>query len=439
MPISFADLGVPDDLVAVLAKRGITEPFDVQAATIPDALAGRDVCGRAPTGSGKTIAFGVPLVARIGKARKRQPTALDPRAHPRAHRPDLPRARAARGRPQPQRHLGLRRGRLRRPAPQLEPRRRRARRVSRPARRPAPPGRAQARRRRGGRHRRSRPHGRHGLPARGPAPARPDTQVAPDVVVLGDARRCDQGARPATTSTNAGPPRGRRRRARRPRRAPRVLAGRRTRARGGHRRARSRGRPDDRVLPHAARRRPAHHAARARRRARRGHSRWPFAEPARPCARRHSRSGNVEALIATDVAARGIHVDGVACVLHYDTPEDGKAYLHRSGRTARAGAHGSRRVPRRPRRHSYGRAHAASARDPGADDPAQLRRHRGHDRRHAGARSRPACHSIGCGKSGRRSPNPGARSQRRNSNRSSAQARGAARPNRNRSASRRAS
>jgi len=50
--------------------------------------------------------------------------------------------------------------------------------------------------------------------------------------------------------------------------------------------------------------------------------------------------GRVEALIATDVAARGIHVDGVACVVHYDTPEDGKAYLHRSGRTARAGEDG---------------------------------------------------------------------------------------------------
>jgi len=50
--------------------------------------------------------------------------------------------------------------------------------------------------------------------------------------------------------------------------------------------------------------------------------------------------GRVAALVATDVAARGIHVDGVACVLHYDTPEDGKAYLHRSGRTARAGAGG---------------------------------------------------------------------------------------------------
>src|SRR4029079_6183123 len=76
VPISFTDLGVPDDLVAVLTKRGITEPFDVQAATIPDALTGRDVCGRAPTGSGKTIAFGIPLLARISRAQKRRPTAL---------------------------------------------------------------------------------------------------------------------------------------------------------------------------------------------------------------------------------------------------------------------------------------------------------------------------------------------------------------------------
>ena len=52
------------------------------------------------------------------------------------------------------------------------------------------------------------------------------------------------------------------------------------------------------------------------------------------------KSGRVDALIATDVAARGIHVDGVACVVHFDTPEDEKAYLHRSGRTARAGATG---------------------------------------------------------------------------------------------------
>src|SRR5690606_9885952 len=51
-------------------------------------------------------------------------------------------------------------------------------------------------------------------------------------------------------------------------------------------------------------------------------------------------TGRAHALIATDVAARGIHVDGVASVVHYDPPEDHKAYIHRSGRTARAGANG---------------------------------------------------------------------------------------------------
>ena len=52
------------------------------------------------------------------------------------------------------------------------------------------------------------------------------------------------------------------------------------------------------------------------------------------------RKGSVHALIATDVAARGIHVDDVACVVHFDPPEDAKTYVHRSGRTARKGATG---------------------------------------------------------------------------------------------------
>ena len=73
---SFASLGVPADLVAVLSANGIDEPFPIQAATLADALQGRDVSGRAPTGSGKTIAFGLPLVARVGKARPRHPRAL---------------------------------------------------------------------------------------------------------------------------------------------------------------------------------------------------------------------------------------------------------------------------------------------------------------------------------------------------------------------------
>ncbi len=53
------------------------------------------------------------------------------------------------------------------------------------------------------------------------------------------------------------------------------------------------------------------------------------------------RAGKVRALVATDVAARGVHVDDVSCVVHYDLPPDPKDYLHRSGRTARAGAAGS--------------------------------------------------------------------------------------------------
>ncbi len=65
---TFADLGVPEALTAVLSAQGITEPFAIQAAALPDALAGRDVCGRAPTGSGKTLAFGLPILAGLAKA-----------------------------------------------------------------------------------------------------------------------------------------------------------------------------------------------------------------------------------------------------------------------------------------------------------------------------------------------------------------------------------
>jgi superfamily II DNA/RNA helicase len=75
---SFASLGVPADIVAALDRKSITEPFPIQSATIPDALAGRDVCGKAPTGSGKTLAFGIGAVARLkGKpARPKHPRVL---------------------------------------------------------------------------------------------------------------------------------------------------------------------------------------------------------------------------------------------------------------------------------------------------------------------------------------------------------------------------
>jgi len=76
MTTTFADLGVSDDLVSALASRGITEPFSIQEIAIPDALAGRDVCGKAKTGSGKTLAFGIPVLERIGRAESKQPLAL---------------------------------------------------------------------------------------------------------------------------------------------------------------------------------------------------------------------------------------------------------------------------------------------------------------------------------------------------------------------------
>ncbi|HRI97652.1 MAG TPA: DEAD/DEAH box helicase, partial [Nocardioides sp.] len=61
--VGFAALGVPHNLAAVLETRGITTPTPIQAATLPDSLAGRDVLGRGRTGSGKTYAFLLPLVA----------------------------------------------------------------------------------------------------------------------------------------------------------------------------------------------------------------------------------------------------------------------------------------------------------------------------------------------------------------------------------------
>ena len=76
MSPTFARLGVPDSICRALTERGFTQPFDIQAAVVADALAGRDICGRAPTGSGKTLAFGIPLVANVGRARPHRPLAL---------------------------------------------------------------------------------------------------------------------------------------------------------------------------------------------------------------------------------------------------------------------------------------------------------------------------------------------------------------------------
>ncbi|MDG4760834.1 DEAD/DEAH box helicase [Micromonospora sp. WMMD710] len=76
--IDFAALGLPEPLVRALARQGITTPFEIQRATVPDALAGRDVLGRGQTGSGKTLAFGLPLLARVAAGKPARP--MRPRA-----------------------------------------------------------------------------------------------------------------------------------------------------------------------------------------------------------------------------------------------------------------------------------------------------------------------------------------------------------------------
>src|SRR5690606_33003700 len=77
---TFHTLGVPQALSRVLADRGITTPTPIQAATLPDSLAGRDVLGRGRTGSGKTYAFVLPILARLvesgSRRQPRRPRAL---------------------------------------------------------------------------------------------------------------------------------------------------------------------------------------------------------------------------------------------------------------------------------------------------------------------------------------------------------------------------
>ncbi|MEQ4204886.1 DEAD/DEAH box helicase [Actinopolymorpha sp. B17G11] len=74
LPESFSDTDLPERLAEALSRRGIRRPFPIQARTLPDALAGRDVLGRAQTGSGKTLAFGLPMLAALAETvRERTP------------------------------------------------------------------------------------------------------------------------------------------------------------------------------------------------------------------------------------------------------------------------------------------------------------------------------------------------------------------------------
>jgi len=338
LPVTFTDLGVSADIASRLAEQGVSEPFPIQAATIPAGLAGRDVCGRAPTGSGKTLAFGIPLVARVSKAKPSKPRALV-LAPTRELAAQIERVLAPLATTRQRRVAALYGGvgfgaqlaALRRGADII---------VATPGRLADLIERRQA-----------------------------DLSDVEIVVVDEADRMADMGFLPEV------------------------------------RRLLDRVRPDRQtylfsatldgeidVLVKRYQRNPfVHQVDVAAEEDRRQHLFWKTdrtqrASVAAQIVIRHDSTvvfcrtkrgadrlarqltqagvsvaaihgdrsqvqrekalaafsgGRVQALVATDVAARGIHVDAVGCVLHFDPPEDEKAYVHRSGRTGRAGAGGT--------------------------------------------------------------------------------------------------
>ncbi len=338
MTTTFANLGIPEGLAEYLEELGFTTPFEVQTATIPDALAGRDIAARAPTGSGKTLAFGLPLLMHVEDARPRHPRGLvlaPTRELAEQIRRELDPIARAGGRSVAAVYGGVgyepQRWALARGVDVLV----------------ACPGRLAD------------------LVSRG------DVQLGEvEVVVIDEAdRMSDIGFLPEVKRLLDRTPDDRQtllfsatldgevgELTRRYQRDPalheigeaepdiedmrhlfwRLEHGDRVDVASDLIQAagptivfcRTR-RGADRVAKQLVRTgatAAAIHGSRS--------------QSQRARALKSFADGKVEALVATDVAARGIHVQGVACVLHFDPPIDHKTYVHRSGRTARAGAQG---------------------------------------------------------------------------------------------------
>jgi len=342
MSKQFTDLGVPRAISDALAARGIDQPFPIQSLTVPDALQGRDVCGQADTGSGKTLAFGIPLVARVAKAEPRRPTGLV-----------------------------------------LVPTRELAAQVRRELEWLGAPGRLRVTAIYGGvGFDAQRKALRRGVDIVVACPGRLADLVgqgdlelgAVSIVVVDEAdRMADMGFLPEvrrlldrtspkrqtllfsatlddavdvlvrryqhdpavhrlpTSAEESGPI---------DHQVVQVGASASDRLQRCAELIKSSGGPTivfcrtkrrtDRVardLDRLGVRTVAIHGNRS--------------QGQRDRALASFTQGRVDALVATDVAARGIHVDGVACVVHFDPPNDAKDYTHRSGRTARAGASGT--------------------------------------------------------------------------------------------------
>jgi superfamily II DNA/RNA helicase len=337
---NFADFGLPHALVKALTRTGITSPTPVQIAVIPDALAGEDVLGRAATGSGKTLAFGLPLLVRLagGRTRPKAPRALVV-VPTRELASQVGRALEALADAV---HLRVatvyggvsydrQTGRLRDGVDIVV----------------ATPGRLKD------------------LIARGAC-----TLNSVDVTVLDEADHlCDLGFFPAVSELVSMTPAGGQRLLLSAtldgdvdRLVRKHLTNPRTHAcepdvdkpdldhhvlvTGAHDKLQTVAAlltANPRAIVFTRTRRGATNLARSL--ARLGVAtvelHGNLSQSARERNLRRFRSGQADVVVATDVAARGIHVDGVALVVHYDAPTEQKAYLHRSGRTARAGLSGT--------------------------------------------------------------------------------------------------
>ncbi len=335
---TFAELGVPADLLGILNRAGFTDPFPIQAATIPDALAGRDVCGRAPTGSGKTLAFGIPILTTVARAKPGRPRALilaPTRELAEQIRNDLAPLAKAR-----QRWVGTIYG--------------------------------------GVSYERQRRELNRGVDVLVACPGRLADLIdrgwvrldEVETVVVDEAdRMADMGFLPEVRRLLDQTPSNRQtmlfsatldgevaQLTRRYQRDPvRHEAGDAEPEGADVRHFFWRAAPEDR-LEHTAAAVAATGSAIVFTRTRHGADKVAKqlarlgveavaihggrSQSQRNRALNGFSTGRSQVLVATDVAARGIHVEGVACVIHFDPPVDAKTYLHRSGRTARAGASG---------------------------------------------------------------------------------------------------
>ena len=336
MSPTFAQLGVPEFICRALERGGIHEPFEIQAVAIADALEGHDICGRAPTGSGKTLAFGIPLVVNVGRARSKKPQALV-----------------------------------------LSPTRELAEQIASELRTFA--GRARVATVYGGiGYGAQKKQLQQGIEILVACPGRLEDLIDQNAVSLHDVeqvvideadRLADMGFLPAVRRLLDQTPSRRQ-----------TLMFSATLDNDVAKLTRDYqynpithkvgdAKPDIKAADHRFWRvaktervtacvdvitatgsaivfcRTRHGSDRlARQLAQRGVRAAAIhgghAQNRRTRTLREFINGRVDALVATDVASRGIHVEGVASVIHYDPPENQKAYLHRSGRTARAGQTG---------------------------------------------------------------------------------------------------